>query len=176
MWTACYRAVPLGSGCFCPLPREIEPSLANFERYQRRREKEEEGEEENLKISSPYPSPSGDFFSLRGEKKRLPAWGKGTRRCSFPAGDVRVQISSVAVNLGQLSLHEDRSTNTIEANPSVIIPDHLRVTNADCAHLSFGSFVSGTFSGSFPTKPLKNNLEVAPVVADASMIEDSDAR
>ncbi|CAL9152046.1 unnamed protein product [Musa hybrid cultivar] len=114
-----------------------------------------------LKSSIPYLSQRLELDHLEG---------------SFPAGDVRVQISSAAVNLGQLSLHEERNTNTIEANPSVIIPDHLRVTNADCAHLSFGSFVSGTFSGSFPTKPLKSNLEVAPVVADASMIEDSDAR
>ncbi|RRT51824.1 hypothetical protein B296_00049369 [Ensete ventricosum] len=43
-----------------------------------RREKEEEGEEEeSLEISSPdssrASSPADDFFSPRGEKKRLPA-------------------------------------------------------------------------------------------------------
>ncbi|RZS20735.1 hypothetical protein BHM03_00053284 [Ensete ventricosum] len=49
------------------------PSPADFKRYQRGREKEEEREEEeNLEISSCDPSPAGDFFSLREEKKRLP--------------------------------------------------------------------------------------------------------
>ncbi|WOL20624.1 hypothetical protein Cni_G29429 [Canna indica] len=92
------------------------------------------------------------------------------------AGDARMEVSSAAADLRQLSLNEETNTRHIEANPAVIIPDHLRVTNADCAHLSFGSFVSGTFSGSFPSEPLKNNLEVAPVVDDASTVNDSDLR
>lgn len=87
-----------------------------------------------------------------------------------------MEISSASANLRQLSLHEETSTKPIEANPAVIIPDHLRVTNADCAHLSFGSFVSGTFSGSFTSKPLNSNLEVAPAIDDASTINDSDVR
>ncbi|RWW09650.1 hypothetical protein GW17_00026847, partial [Ensete ventricosum] len=29
-------------------------------------------------------SPAGDFFSPRGEKKRLPAWGEGTRWRTVP--------------------------------------------------------------------------------------------
>ncbi|CAL9085199.1 unnamed protein product [Musa textilis] len=94
---------------------------------------------------------------------------------SFPAGD-SVDISSAAVNLGQLSLHEETSIEPTVVNPAVIIPDHLRVTNADCAHLSFGSFVSGAFSGSFPSKQLKSNLEVAPVMSDASGTDNSDVR
>ncbi|RRT56547.1 hypothetical protein B296_00043819 [Ensete ventricosum] len=49
------------------------PSPADFKRYQRGREKEEE---ENLEISSCDPSPAGDFFSLREEKKRLPRGDK----------------------------------------------------------------------------------------------------
>ncbi|CAL9756060.1 unnamed protein product [Musa acuminata subsp. burmannicoides] len=94
---------------------------------------------------------------------------------SFPAGD-SVDLSSAAVNLGQLSLHEETRTEPTVVNPAVIIPDHLRVTNADCAHLSFGSFVSGAFSGSFPSKQLKSNLEVAPVMSDASATDNSDMR
>ncbi|KAJ8486616.1 hypothetical protein OPV22_019101 [Ensete ventricosum] len=94
---------------------------------------------------------------------------------SFPAGD-SMDISSAAVNLGQLSLHEETSTEPTVVNPAVIIPDHLRVTNVDCAHLSFGSFVSGAFSGSFPSKQLKSNLEVAPVMSDASATDNSDVR
>ncbi|RWV86241.1 hypothetical protein GW17_00051885, partial [Ensete ventricosum] len=36
---------------------------------------------ENLESDAalPIPSPAGDFFSLHGEKKRLPACGEGTR-------------------------------------------------------------------------------------------------
>ncbi|RWW89709.1 hypothetical protein BHE74_00001259 [Ensete ventricosum] len=57
-----------------------ERRCSDFERYQRGREKEEEGEEvENLEISSLDPSPAGDFSPHR-EKKRLPAWGEGTRQ------------------------------------------------------------------------------------------------
>ncbi|RWW30654.1 hypothetical protein GW17_00004759 [Ensete ventricosum] len=48
----------------------------------RGREKEEEGEE-NLESDAALcprdPSHAGDFFSPRGEKKRLPARGEGTR-------------------------------------------------------------------------------------------------
>ncbi|RWW38621.1 hypothetical protein BHE74_00056138, partial [Ensete ventricosum] len=33
-----------------------------------------------VKNHSCDPSPVGDFFSLRGEKKCLPTWGEGTRR------------------------------------------------------------------------------------------------
>ncbi|XP_042444674.1 uncharacterized protein LOC122029654 [Zingiber officinale] len=85
-------------------------------------------------------------------------------------------ISQTAATLIQLSIHEETSTKTTEASPAVIIPDHLRVTNADCAHLSFGSFGSGAFSGSFPSNPLARNLEVAPAIDDASKIDESDAR
>ncbi|XP_009410966.2 uncharacterized protein LOC103992822 isoform X3 [Musa acuminata AAA Group] len=94
---------------------------------------------------------------------------------SFPAEDV-LELSSATADLRQLSLHEETSTKSIEASSAVIIPNHLRVTNADCAHLSFGSFGSGAFSGSFPSKQLKSNLEVLPVTDDASRIDDPDTR
>lgn len=79
-----------------------------------------------------------------------------------------MELSSANANLRKLSLHEELSTQLIEAKPAVIIPDHLRVKNADCAHICFGSFVSGTFSASWPSKPQESNLEVAS--------DDSDVR
>ncbi|RRT64705.1 hypothetical protein BHE74_00042385 [Ensete ventricosum] len=94
---------------------------------------------------------------------------------SFPAED-GLEVSSATADLRQLSLHEETSTKSIEASSAVIIPNHLRVTNADCAHLSFGSFGSGAFSGSFPSKQLKCNLEVPAVADDASRIDDPDTR
>ncbi|XP_042446020.1 uncharacterized protein LOC122031038 [Zingiber officinale] len=87
-----------------------------------------------------------------------------------------VGISSTATTLMQLSIHEETSTKATELGPAVIIPDHLRVTNADCAHLSFGSFGSGAFSGSFPSKLLARNLEAAPALDDVSIINESDTR
>ncbi|CAL9175014.1 unnamed protein product [Musa hybrid cultivar] len=94
---------------------------------------------------------------------------------SLAVEDVILEISSDAADFSQLSLHET-STKPIEDSPAVIIPNHLRVTNADCAYLSFGSFGSGAFAGSFPSKPLESNLEVTPVIDDASRIANSDAR
>ncbi|CAL9116132.1 unnamed protein product [Musa textilis] len=94
---------------------------------------------------------------------------------SLAAEDVILEISSDAADLSQLSLHET-STKPIEDSPAVIIPNHLRVTNADCAYLSFGSFGSGAFAGSFPSKPLESNLDMTPVIDDASKIADSDVR
>ncbi|KAJ8492535.1 hypothetical protein OPV22_014256 [Ensete ventricosum] len=94
---------------------------------------------------------------------------------SLTAEDVILETSSDAADLSQLRIHET-STKPIEDSPAVIIPNHLRVTNADCAYLSFGSFGSGAFAGSFPSKPLESNLEVIPVIDDASRIANSDAR
>ncbi|RZR86682.1 hypothetical protein BHM03_00013925 [Ensete ventricosum] len=36
-------------------------------------------------------SPAGDFFSPRGEKKRLPAWGEGTRWLACLRGEQEVR-------------------------------------------------------------------------------------
>ncbi|WOK91538.1 hypothetical protein Cni_G00229 [Canna indica] len=95
---------------------------------------------------------------------------------SLSSEDYAAELSPATAKLRQLSLHEETSTKPIETTPAVIIPNHLRVTNADCAYLSFGSFGSGAFSGSFSSKPLESNLEVAPVIDDASEIDDSNAR
>nr|XP_010924304.1 signaling mucin HKR1 [Elaeis guineensis] len=103
-----------------------------------------------------------------------------TQRHSFEeheVEDVSSELSSAATDLRQLSLHtEERGAKSAEDNPAVIIPDHLQVTNADCAHLSFGSFGSGAFSGSFPSKTLKSNSEVAPVAETVSSIDQQDDR
>ncbi|KAK1303058.1 hypothetical protein QJS10_CPB12g00642 [Acorus calamus] len=51
-----------------------------------------------------------------------------------------------------------------ENNPAVILPDHLQISSVDCSHLSFGSFgsaISGPFSGSFPSAAVRNDLEAS---------------
>ncbi|XP_072967146.1 uncharacterized protein [Typha angustifolia] len=91
--------------------------------------------------------------------------------------DVNLEISSAAADLHQLNLHKEELVGrSSEDNPAVIIPNHLQVTNADCAHLSFGSFESGTFSGSFPSKPLKSSSDIAPIAENASSVDQSDSR
>ncbi|PKU59115.1 uncharacterized protein LOC110098701 isoform X1 [Dendrobium catenatum] len=94
--------------------------------------------------------------------------------------DANVEISSAAANLQNLRLQKDGLTApSLEDNPAVIIPRHLQVTNADCSHLSFGSFGSGigtSFSGSLQPKPLHDNSEIANVADDAPSLTHSEAR
>nr|CAD1834270.1 unnamed protein product [Ananas comosus var. bracteatus] len=95
------------------------------------------------------------------------------------AEDANAEISSAAANFQQLSLHDDEkvTAKSAEDGPAVIIPNHLQVTNADCAHLSFGSFGSGTFSGStFQSKPVQSSLEVAPITENTHSVEQPDVR
>ncbi|OAY80248.1 hypothetical protein ACMD2_18006 [Ananas comosus] len=95
------------------------------------------------------------------------------------AEDANAEISSAAASFQQLSLHEDEkvTAKSAEDGPAVIIPNHLQVTNADCAHLSFGSFGSGTFSGStFQSKPVQSSLEVAPITENTHSVEQPDVR
>uniref|UniRef100_A0A0D9WK92 GBF-interacting protein 1 N-terminal domain-containing protein n=1 Tax=Leersia perrieri TaxID=77586 RepID=A0A0D9WK92_9ORYZ len=75
----------------------------------------------------------------------------------------------------QLTLHEEKRSKSSEDNPAVIIPDHLQVSNADCAHLTFGSFVSGTLDAPVSLKPANSDEEVA-AVSDNHLIDQSDAR
>ncbi|XP_078167979.1 uncharacterized protein LOC144562640 isoform X2 [Carex rostrata] len=84
-------------------------------------------------------------------------------------------VASAAGNFQQLNLHEEEA-QAQEENPAVIIPDHLQVSNADCAHLSFGSFSSGAFSGMFQQKALETHLEVSPAVEESSTVDQSDNR
>ncbi|KAJ4797609.1 RNA polymerase II degradation factor-like protein (DUF1296) [Rhynchospora pubera] len=86
-------------------------------------------------------------------------------------------VASAAVNFQQLNLHEEEPHNNAQGeNPAVIIPNHLQVSNADCAHLSFGSFSSGAFSGIFQQKALEAHPEVAPTVEETSTVDQPDNR
>lgn len=84
--------------------------------------------------------------------------------------DVNALASSVATNLQQLSIEDDRGFPSDGDGPSVLIPDHLQVQTADCSHLSFGSFGGVSFSGSHASAPAKTSLEDAPKDADSSSV------
>lgn len=78
-----------------------------------------------------------------------------------------------------MNLHKEEPlthNNAQEENPAVIIPDHLQVSNADCAHLSFGSFSSGAFSGMFHQKVLEAHPDVTPTVDEPSTVDQPDNR
>ncbi|PUZ64605.1 hypothetical protein GQ55_3G155900 [Panicum hallii var. hallii] len=76
-------------------------------------------------------------------------------------------MSATTKQFDQLTLHEGPKSS--DDNPAVIIPDHLQVSNADCAHLTFGSFVSGTLDASLTTKPLECHGEAATVPDEHSI-------
>jgi len=87
--------------------------------------------------------------------------------------DLNGDVSTTTTQFDHLTLHEGPKLS--DDNPAVIIPDHLQVSNADCAHLTFGSFVSGTLDASLTAKPLDNHGDVATVPDDDS-IDQSDGR
>lgn len=65
-----------------------------------------------------------------------------------------------------------------EEGPAVKIPDHLRFQSAECSHLSFGSFGSGTnapLPGSFGSRAVQSNEE-ASVFSEAPLVAHSEAR
>ncbi|KAJ6833638.1 uncharacterized protein M6B38_338075 [Iris pallida] len=67
-------------------------------------------------------------------------------------------LSSAVANFQQISfVQEELGATPAEENPAVVIPHHLQVTNADCAHLSFGTF--GSTGASFPVVRTFNLLE-----------------
>lgn len=82
------------------------------------------------------------------------------------------------MNFQHLSLQNEdiAATKSAEDNPAVILPDHLQAANADCAHLSFGSFESGAFSGLFSSKVTKDSLEDEVHIPDESPSVNLDAR
>ncbi|CAN4116570.1 unnamed protein product [Withania somnifera] len=84
--------------------------------------------------------------------------------------DVNVSVSTVAANMQQLNVKDDRGLPSDGDSPSVVIPDHLQVQTADCSHLSFGSFSGVSFSGSLASAPVKINLEDASTEADSSSV------
>jgi hypothetical protein len=85
--------------------------------------------------------------------------------------DLNNGMSATTKQFDQLTLHEGPKSS--DDNPAVIIPDHLQVSNVDCAHLTFGSFVSGTLDASLTTKPLECHGEAA-TVADEHSINQAD--
>jgi hypothetical protein len=87
--------------------------------------------------------------------------------------DLNGDVSTATTQFDHLTLHEGPKLS--DDNPAVIIPDHLQVSNADCAHLTFGSFVSGTLDSSLTTKPLESHGDAATVPDDDS-IDQSDGR
>lgn len=62
----------------------------------------------------------------------------------------------------------DQGASHEEDRRAVVIPNHLLINTEECSQLSFGSF------GAFGTRPLSNNAEETPDVAQ--QIEHSDAR
>jgi hypothetical protein len=72
-----------------------------------------------------------------------------------------------------LTIHEESRPKASEDNPAVIIPGHLQVSNADCAHFTFGSF--GTLDASWYMKPNNNDVEVASI-SDNQSGDQSDVR
>jgi hypothetical protein len=68
------------------------------------------------------------------------------------------------------------ATKSAEENPVVILPDHLQVANANCAHLSFGSFGSGAFSGLLSSNAPQSTLEDVPVPDESPSVNQVDVR
>ncbi|KAG8385343.1 hypothetical protein BUALT_Bualt03G0032900 [Buddleja alternifolia] len=94
--------------------------------------------------------------------------------------EVGASVSSVTRNLQQLSVNEDDRELPSEGYPSVVIPDHLQVQNADCSHLSFGSFGSAMNSayspGTMTSAPGKTNFEEPHSEADISSAGHQETR
>lgn len=87
--------------------------------------------------------------------------------------DLNGDMSITMKQFDQLTLHEGPKSS--DDNPAVIIPDHLQVSNADCAHLTFGSFVSGTLDASVTTKSLECHGDVV-IVPDDHSVDQTDVR
>ncbi|XBI18425.1 hypothetical protein VPH35_060213 [Triticum aestivum] len=89
-----------------------------------------------------------------------------------------VDVDSAATNFQHLSLQKEdqAAANSADDNPAVIIPDHLQLENTDCAHLSFGSFESGAFSGLLPSKVPKYSMEEVPNSDETPAVDQIDIR
>ncbi|KAL6614783.1 hypothetical protein ACP70R_037053 [Stipagrostis hirtigluma subsp. patula] len=93
--------------------------------------------------------------------------------------DINADAESAVANFQHLSLQNEDvvATKSAEDNPAVILPDHLQVANADCAHLSFGSFESGAFSGLLSSKvPNSSFEEEVPIPDESPSVNQIDAR
>ncbi|CAO2823434.1 unnamed protein product [Amaranthus hypochondriacus] len=98
--------------------------------------------------------------------------------------DTSASLPSMTQNFQSLSLQkEDENASSEEEEeeeegPAVKIPDHLRFQSAECSHLSFGSFGSGTnapLPGSFGSRAVQSNEE-ASVFSEAPLVAHSEAR
>lgn len=104
------------------------------------------------------------------------------KSCSDVAvDDFGTSVSSVTRNLQQLSVENDERVLPSEGYaPAVVIPDHLQVQNADCSHLSFGSFgsaISAAYSsGTTTSVPVGTILEEPVSEADISSVGNLDTR
>ncbi|KAK3164999.1 hypothetical protein QOZ80_1AG0027630 [Eleusine coracana subsp. coracana] len=92
---------------------------------------------------------------------------------SYVDGEVdvpSVDVESASAKFQHLSIQNEDigATKSAEENPAVILPDHLQVANADCAHLSFGSFGSGAFSGLLSSNAPQSSLEEEVPIRDES--------
>lgn len=86
---------------------------------------------------------------------------------------------SLTAALQRLNLLEESSAREEEESPGVIFPNNLQITNADCSHLSFGSFGSGagaSFPGSFSSPDPAGVLEVPSEKSEATSLDHSDSR
>ena len=84
-------------------------------------------------------------------------------------------MSTTAYQLEDLTIHDENRPKPSDDNPAVIIPGHLQVSNADFAHLTFGSFVSGTLDAPCSMMPANSDVEVA-AVPDNQSGDQCDAR
>ncbi|CAM0953564.1 unnamed protein product [Alopecurus aequalis] len=92
-----------------------------------------------------------------------------------PNADSNGDMSTTVHQLEHLTIHEESRPKASEDNPAVIIPGHLQVSDADFAHFTFGSFVSGTLDASCSTIPVSNDVEVASA-SDNQSGDQSDVR
>lgn len=80
----------------------------------------------------------------------------------------------------QLNIQEERHLDEPEEDiPSVVIPNHLQVQNADCSHLSFGSFgatMNPGFAGSFASRQIGNRTEETSAEPDTSSVGPTETR
>ncbi|RRT55264.1 hypothetical protein B296_00007126 [Ensete ventricosum] len=79
MRTGHYWAVPPIGAVSTPLPPKIDRD--RFWAVSAEGGRKKKREKKNLELDTALrlrdPLPAGDFFSPRGEKKRLPTWGEG---------------------------------------------------------------------------------------------------
>ncbi|KAG6407230.1 hypothetical protein SASPL_130216 [Salvia splendens] len=101
---------------------------------------------------------------------------------SWSNEDIEVSVSSVTRDLQQLNVEKDDGGLPSEEyiTPTVVIPDHLQVQNADCLNLSFGSFGSAMgaaySSGTVKPLPVETNLEEERSDANIPSVGHIDSR